>query len=136
MIEFDRVKDGDEYQYIVNGELAICGDDMAMGVIKDWENRYNEVEHITNILVFDDCGICVDEHHVVYTKDGKHLLNCLNTFNETEYTVRDGVTTICDDAFMWRANEEQRMTLYITRSVKIIGENIFGDGGGRIIVKQ
>ena len=90
----------------------------------------------TNILVFDDCDRCVDEHHVVYTKDGKHLLNCLNTFNETEYTVRDGVTTICDDAFMWRANEEQRMTLYIPRSVKIIGENIFGDGGGRIIVKQ
>ena len=59
MIEFDRVKDGDEYQYIVNGELAICGDDMAMGVIKDWENRYNESEHITNILVFDDCDRCV-----------------------------------------------------------------------------
>ena len=136
MIEFDRVKDEDEYQYIVNGELAICGDDMAMGVIKDWENRYNESEHITNILVFDDCDRCVDEHHVVYTKDGKHLLNCLNTFNETEYTVKDGVTTICDDAFMWRANEEQRMTLYIPRSVKVIGENIFGDGGGRIVVKQ
>jgi len=136
MIEFDRVKDGDEYQYIVNGELAICGDDMAMGVIKDWENRYNEVEHITNILVFDDCDRCVDEHHVVYTKDGKHLLNCLNTFNEAEYTVRDGVTTICDDAFMWRTNQEQRMTLYIPHSVKIIGENIFGDGGGRIIIKQ
>ena len=90
----------------------------------------------TNILVFDDCDRCVDEHHVVYTKDGKHLLNCLNTFDEAEYTVRDGVTTICDDAFMWRANQEQRMTLYIPRSVKIIGENIFGDGGGRIIVKQ
>ena len=36
MNEFDRVKVEDEYQYIVNGELAICGDDMAMGVIKDW----------------------------------------------------------------------------------------------------
>lgn len=48
MKEFDRVKD--EYQYIVEGELAICGDDMAMGVIKDWENRYNESEHITNAL--------------------------------------------------------------------------------------
>ena len=93
MKEFDRVKDGDEYQYIVDGELAMCGDE-------------------------------------------KHLLNCLNTFDEAEYTVRDGVTTICDDAFMWRANQEQRMTLYIPRSVKIIGENIFGDGGGRIIVKQ
>ena len=136
MKEFDRVKDGDEYQYIVDGELAMCGDDMLMGVIKDWENRYNEVEQITNMLVFDDDDRVIDNHNVVYTKDGKHLLNCLNTFNEAEYTVKDGVTTVCDDAFSWRANQEQRITLYIPRSVKVIGENIFGDGGGRIIVNQ
>lgn len=135
MKEFDRVKDGDEYQYIVDGELAMCGDDMLMGVIKDWVNRYNEVEQITNMLVFDDDDRVIDNHNVVYTKDGKHLLNCLNTFNEAEYTVKDGVTTICDDAFSWRANQEQRMTLYIPRSVKVVGENIFGDGGGRIVVK-
>ena len=136
MKEFDRVKDGDGYQYIVDGELAMSGDDKVMGVIKDWDNRYNEGEHITNMLVFDDDDRVVDEHHVVYTKDGKHLLNCFNTFNEAEYTVKDGVITICDDAFFWRANQEQRMTLYIPRSVKIIGENIFGDGGGRIIIKD
>ena len=136
MKEFDRVKDGDEYQYIVDGELAMCGDDMLMGVIKDWENRYNEVEQITNMLVFDDDDRVFDNHNVVYTKDGKHLLSCLNTFNEAEYTVREGVTTICDNAFSWRANQEQRITLYIPRSVKVIGENIFGDGGGRIIVNQ
>jgi hypothetical protein len=136
MKEFDRVKDGDEYQYIVDGELAMCGDDKVMGVIIDWDNRYNEGEHITNMLVFDDDDRVVDEHHVVYTKDGKHLLNCLNTFNEAEYTVKDGVITICDDAFSWRANQEQRITLYIPRSVKIIGDNLFGDGGGRIIVKE
>ena len=136
MKEFDRVKDGDEYQYIVDGELAMCGDDMLMGVIKDWENRYNEVEQITNMLVFDDDDRVIDNHNVVYTKDGKHLLNCLNTFNEAEYTVKDGVTTICDDAFSWRANQEQRITLYIPSSVKVIGDNIFGDGGGRVIIKK
>ena len=136
MKEFERVKDGDEYQYIVEGELAMCGDDMLIGVIKDWQNRYDESEHITNILVFDDDDRDIDNHHVVYTKDGKHLLNCLDTFNETEYTVKDGVTTICDDAFSWRVNSEQRITLYIPRSVKVIGENIFGDGGGRIIIKK
>ena len=136
MKEFDRVKDGDEYQYIVDGELAMCGDDKVMGVIKDWDNRYNEGEHITNMLVFDDDDRVIDNYNVVYTKDGKHLLNCLNTFNEVEYTVKDGVTTICDDAFSWRANQEQRITLYIPRSVKIIGDNLFGDGGGRIIVKE
>ena len=136
MKEFDRVKDGDGYQYIVDGELAMSGDDKVMGVIKDWDNRYNEGEHITNMLVFDDDDRVVDEHHVVYTKDGKHLLNCFNTFNEAEYTVKDGVITICDDAFFWRANQEQRLTLYIPRSVKIIGDNLFGDGGGHIIVKE
>ena len=94
MKEFDRVKDDDEYLYIVDGELAMCGDGMIMGVIKDWENRYNEVEHITNMLVFDEDDRDIDEHYVVYTKDGKHLLNCLNTFKEAEYTVREGVTTI------------------------------------------
>ena len=134
MKQFDRVKDDDEYQYIIDSELAMCGDDMIMGVIKDWENRYNECEHITNMLVFDEDDRDIDEHYVVYTKDGKHLLNCLNTFKEAEYTVREGVTTICDDAFFWRANQEQRITLYIPHSVKVIGENIFGDGGGRIIV--
>lgn len=136
MKEFERVKDGDEYQYIVEGELAMCGDDMLIGVIKDWQNRYDESGHITNILVFDDDDRDIDNHHVVYTKDGKHLLNCLDTFNETEYTVKDGVTTICDDAFSWRVNSEQRITLYIPRSVKVIGDNIFGDGGGRIIIKK
>jgi len=88
MKEFDRVKDGDEYQYIVDGELAMCGDDMLMGIIKDWENRYNKGEQITNMLVFDDDDRVIDNHNVVYTKDGKHLLNCLNTFNEAEYTVK------------------------------------------------
>ena len=136
MKEFDRVKDGDEYMYTIDGEPALWGDEEAFGLIRDWEKRYEDSEVITNMQVFEENDRVVDEHHVVYTKDGKHLLNCLNTFNEAEYTVRDGVTTICDDAFMWRANQEQRMTLYIPRSVKIIGENIFGDGGGRIIVKQ
>ena len=136
MKEFDRVKDGDEYMYTIDGEPALWGDEEAFELIRDWEKRYEDSEVITNMQVFEENDRVVDEHHVVYTKDGKHLLNCLNTFNEAEYTVRDGVTTICDDAFMWRANQEQRMTLYIPRSVKIIGENIFGDGGGRIIVKQ
>ena len=136
MKEFDRVKDGDEYMYTIDGEPALWGDEEAFGLIRDWEKRYDDAEVITNMQVFEENDRVVDEHHVVYTKDGKHLLNCLNTFNKTEYTVRDGVTTICDDAFMCRANQEQRMTLYIPSSVKVIGDNIFADGGGRIIIKD
>ena len=136
MKEFDRVKDGDEYMYTIDGEPALWGDEEAFGLIRDWEKRYDDAEVITNMQVFEENDRVVDEHHVVYTKDGKRLLNCLDTFSETEYTVRDGVTTICDDAFIWRANKEQRITLYIPSSVKVIGDNIFADGGGRIIIKD
>ena len=135
MKEFDRVKDGDEYMYTIDGEPALWGDEEAFGLIRDWEKRYDDAEVITNMQVFEENDRVVDEHHVVYTKDGKYLLNCLDTFSETEYTVRDGVTTICDDAFIWRANKEQRITLYIPSSVKVIGDNIFADGGGRVIIK-
>ena len=136
MKEFDRVKDGDEYMYTIDGEPALWGDEEAFGLIRDWEKRYDDAEVITNMQVFEENDRVVDEYHVVYTKDGKHLPNCLDTFSETEYTVRDGVTTICDDAFIWRANKEQRITLYIPSSVKVIGDNIFADGGGRIIIKD
>lgn len=136
MKEFDRVKDGDEYMYTIDGEPALWGDEEAFGLIRDWEKRYDDAEVITNMQVFEENDRVVDEYHVVYTKDGKHLLNCLDTFSETEYTVREGVTTICDDAFIWRANKEQRITLYIPSSVKVIGDNIFADGGGRIIIKD
>lgn len=136
MKEFDRVKDGDEYMYTIDGEPALWDDEEAFGLIRDWEKRYDDAEVITNMQVFEENDRVVDEHHVVYTKDGKRLLNCLDTFSETEYTVRDGVTTICDDAFIWRANKEQRITLYIPSSVKVIGDNIFADGGGRVIIKK
>lgn len=135
MKEFDRVKDGDEYMYTIDGEPALWGDEEAFGLIRDWEKRYDDAEVITNMQVFEENDRVVDEYHVVYTKDGKHLLNSLDTFSETEYTVREGVTTICDDAFIWRANKEQRITLYIPSSVKVIGDNIFADGGGRVIIK-
>ena len=140
----DREIDEEGYVYLLDGHPGIWGDENVLGVIPDWDNRYAHEELFTNILVFKDDDRVVDEHQVVYTKDGKHLLNCLNTFDEKEYRVRDGVTTICDDAFFWRKNAGQKMTLYIPRSVKYIGDNIFGDGtsvlgsegqgGGRIII--
>ena len=91
MKEFDRVKDGDEYMYTIDGEPALWGDEEAFGLVRDWEKRYEDSEVITNMQVFEENDRVVDEHHVVYTKDGKHLLNCLDTFSETEYAVREGL---------------------------------------------
>ena len=136
MKRVDREKDGEEYLYLIDGEPVLWGDEETLGLIRDWEKRYDDPEVITNPLVFDEDDRIVDEHHVVYTKDGKHLLNCLNDFYEAEYIVKEGVTTICDDAFSWRGNTEKRLILYIPRSVKVIGDNLFGEAGGRIIIKE
>lgn len=136
MRKFDRKIDGDGYMYTIEGEPSLWGDEEAFGLIRDWEKRYDDSEVITNMLVFDEDDRVVDEHHVVYTRDGKHLLNCLNDFNEAEYKVKEGVVTICDDAFSWRQNTEQRLTLYVPYTVRLIGDNVFGDGGGRIIIME
>ena len=42
MKEFDRVKDGDEYMYTIDGEPALWGDEEAFGLVRDWEKRYEE----------------------------------------------------------------------------------------------
>ena len=136
MKQFDREKDGDEYLYTIDGEGWLCGDEEAFGLIRDWEKRYDDPEVITLPDVFDDDDRMIDDHFVVYTKDGKHLLNCLNVFNEAEYTVKEGVVTICDDAFFWRQNSEERLTLYVPYTVRLIGDNVFGDAGGRIVIKH
>ncbi len=136
MKRVDREKDGEEYLYLIDGEPVLWSDEMALGIIRDWRKRYDDTEVITNPLVFDEDDRIVDEHHVVYTKDGKHLLNCLNDFYEAEYKVKEGVITICDDAFSWRGNTEKRLILYISRSVRVIGDNLFGEAGGRIIIKE
>ena len=54
MKEFDRVKDGDEYMYTIDGEPALWGDEEAFGLIRDWEKRYEDSEVITNMQVFEE----------------------------------------------------------------------------------
>ena len=136
MRKFDREKDGDGYLYTIDREPALWGDEEAFGLIRDWEKRYDDAEVITNPLAFDEDDRIIDEYHVAYTKDGKHLLNCLDDFNEAEYKVKEGVVTICDDAFSWRQNAEQRLTLYVPYTVRLIGDHVFGDGGGRIVIME
>lgn len=134
--QFDREKDGEEYIYTVDGEAWLYGDEEAFGLIRDWEKRYDDPEVITSSDVFDEDDWMIDEHHVVYTKDGKHLLKCLDVFQQGEYTVKEGVVTICDNAFYLRQNSEQRLTLYVPYTVRLIGDNLFGVGGGRIVIME
>lgn len=74
----------------------------------------------------------VDEHGVGYSLDGHRLLFTRYTFKDSEYVVPDGVVTICSMAF---ATCRHFVTLIIPRSVRLIGDFVFGPGGGKIVIK-
>ena len=78
----------------------------------------------------DDDPYVIDEYEVGYSEDRKKLLFCRFTFNETRYEVPDGVEEIEDGAFLACRHF---LELSIPRSVKVIGDYIFGNGGVIII---
>ena len=75
----------------------------------------------------------VDEYGVNYTQDGKILKCCRLTFNETYYEVPDGVEEIDFGAF---GVCRHFLELSIPRSVKVIGDSIFGNDGGVIVIRN
>ena len=72
-------------------------------------------------------------HGVGYSLDGHRLLFVRHTFKDSEYIVPDGVVTICSMAF---ASCRQFVTLIIPRSVRLIGDYIFGPEGGKIVITE
>ena len=62
-----------------------------------------------------------DEYGVMYSRDGKKLLNAYFLLCENEYVVREGTEVICDGAFYF--NSLQSVT--IPNSVKSIGDGAF-----------
>jgi hypothetical protein len=71
----------------------------------------------------------LDKYHVAYSKDGKKLLFAKAQFEESVYRVPDGVEEISDYAFLWC---QIPVRLLVPRSVKRIGNDIFGVHGGHI----
>lgn len=74
----------------------------------------------------DDDMPIFDDHEVGYSQDGKILKCCRYTFNDIRYEVPDGVEEIEDGAFL---PCRHYVELSIPRSVKKIGDYIFGNGG-------
>ena len=94
---------------------------------KDYKNRDEET------WAFEDEGeYRVDEYGVGYSLDGHRLLFARHTFKGENYSVPDGVVTICSMAF---GCCRQFVTLSIPRSVRIIGDFVFGPGGGKIVIR-
>ena len=77
----------------------------------------------------DDEEIVFDKDMVGYSIDGKILKGCHHLFNKIRYEVPDGVEEIADFAFLWCRHFVE---LSIPRSVRIIGDQLFGVDGGVI----
>ena len=93
--------------------------------VKVWDTHYDGTPIEEEEDLNDDMPI-FDEHEVGYSKDGKILTGCRHTFSGTRYEVPDGVEEIDDFAFLPCPHFVE---LSIPRSVRIIGDHIFGNGG-------
>ena len=103
-----------------------------MPAVYFWSKEYANRDEET--WAFEDEGeYRIDEYGVGYSLDGHRLLFVRATFKGEEYVVPDGVVTICSSAF---GACRQFVTLIIPRSVRLIGDFIFGPGGGKIVIKQ
>ena len=82
-----------------------------------------EIEIIsTEVTEEDKKGAWTDEFGVEYSKDGKKLLTCTNR-SLTDYSIRRGSKSICDQAFLWQCSSLQSVT--IPDSVTSIDESAF-----------
>ena len=118
-----------EYEQLVFSEDPEENEELMPAVYfwtKDYANRDEET------WAFEDEGeYRVDEHGIGYSLDGHRLLFARMEFKAEEYHVPDGVVTICSMAF---AMCRQFVTLHISCSVRLIGDFVFGPGGGKIVI--
>ena len=101
-----------------------------MPAVYFWTKEYANRDEET--WAFEDDGeYRVDEYGVAYSLDGHRLLFARVEFKDDEYRVPDGVKTICSMAF---AVCRQFVVLVIPRTVTLIGDFVFGPGGGKIVI--
>lgn len=65
-----------------------------------------------------------DEYGVMYSRDGKKLLNVSFSFRKKEYVVREGTEVICDGGF---SSCKSLQSVTIPNSVTSIGDGAFSD---------
>lgn len=120
-----------EYDQLVFSENEEENEEL-MPAVYFWTKEYANRDEET--WAFEDDGeYRLDEHDVAYSLDGHRLLFARMTFKNEEYIVPNGVLTICSMAF---ASCRQFITLIIPRSVRLIGDFVFGPGGGKIMIRD
>lgn len=99
-----------------------------------WDRPYVEEVFDVNEYWVDEDETETDEYGVVYANEGQRLIQMTNpNLIGGEYRVPDGVLTICDGAFMFC---HDYLELSLLRSIKVIGDYIFGKEGGKIIIRD
>ena len=98
-----------------------------------WDRPYDQEDEIDDFLYLSNDVEITDELGVAYSDSKKRLLWSNNTFDEAEYRVPDGVETICSHAF---CHCKRFLTLSVPSSIKVIGDNLFGEEGGKIIIRM
>ena len=120
-----------DYDQLVFSEDAEENEELMPAVhfwLKEYANRDEET------WAFEDVGeYRVDERGVAYSLDGHRLLFSTQKFKDSEYRAADGVVTICSMAF---ASCRHFVTLVIPRSVRLIGDFVFGPEGGKVVIRE
>lgn len=116
-----------------NEDYPIFGNERIQGCITYWDKPYCKEDEIEDSNYRLDKTVFTDEYGVVYTSNKKRLLWANPTFDKTEYYVIDGVITICSNAFSFY---KRNITINVPSSIKVIGDNLFGENGGRIIIRK
>lgn len=114
-------------------ECPIFGNEKIQGCILDWDRPYSQEETIEESSYLSSDVEFIDEDGVAYSNNGKRLLWVTKEFDKSEYHVKDGIKTICSDSFV---NAKQFLTLSVPSSIEVIGNNIFGKEGGRIVIRK
>ncbi len=111
----------------------IWGSEEVMCNFTIWDGPYNDIDNMLDPDLSEEDDRIWDEHNVAYSKSGKRLLGCRWGFDEEEYWVKDGVTTICSYAFI---TSKKFLKLHIPNTVRVIGSSIFSDNDGVIIIND
>ena len=114
-------------------EYPVFGSERVAGVVTEWSKPYShEIEEDDPFCSHDE-DVVIDKYGVAYSRDWKRLMWSTGKFTETDYNVPDGVETICSRAFL---GNESFITLNVPNSIKLIGDALFGDAGGRIVFRK
>ena len=114
-------------------EDAFCIMPISVECLHHWTTSYVDDVYDTNEFWCDEEQITTDEYGVKYANEGRRLISATKPeLIGKEYYIPDGVLTICDGAFGFC----DELVLSAPRSIKVIGDYIFGEEGGKIVIRD